>query len=93
MAPLKETAAGEGVTLFGWEIRPNLAVFQNIISVEPKVKPVKDADWKKDCASYQEAPEAMCKTSKDVGKPSNCAKYTDKTSHHASFTKMPSAFR
>jgi hypothetical protein len=51
MAPLKETAAGEGVTLFGWEIRPNLAVFQNILSVKPQVKPVKYADWKKDCAS------------------------------------------
>jgi hypothetical protein len=31
-APLKETAAGEGVTLFGMEIRPFLAVFQTTIS-------------------------------------------------------------
>jgi hypothetical protein len=30
-APLKETAAGEGVTLFGWGATPNLAVFQTII--------------------------------------------------------------
>jgi hypothetical protein len=30
--PLKETAAGEGVTLFSWEATPNLAVFQNIIT-------------------------------------------------------------
>jgi hypothetical protein len=29
--PLKETAAGEGVTLFGWGATPNLAVFQNIL--------------------------------------------------------------
>jgi len=30
--PKKETAAGEGGTLFGMEIRPYLAVFQNSVS-------------------------------------------------------------
>jgi len=30
--PLKETAAGEGGTLFGLVIKPNLAVFQNNIT-------------------------------------------------------------
>jgi len=44
----------------------DLAVFQNIISVEPQVKPVKDADWKKDSASHQETPKPLCKTSEDV---------------------------
>jgi hypothetical protein len=29
--PEKKQAAGEGVTLFGMEIRPFLAVFQNIV--------------------------------------------------------------
>jgi len=29
--PLKETAAGEGLTLFSWVATPNLAVFQNIV--------------------------------------------------------------
>jgi hypothetical protein len=33
-SPLKETAAGEGVTLFDQGINPNLAVFQNIITWE-----------------------------------------------------------
>jgi len=47
----KETAAGEGVTLFSWVATPNLAVFQTILSAKPQVKPVKYADWKKDCAS------------------------------------------
>ncbi len=28
----KETAAGEGITLFDGEIKPHLAVFQNIVS-------------------------------------------------------------
>ena len=28
--PLKELPAGEGLTLFGWEIRPDLAGFHNI---------------------------------------------------------------
>jgi hypothetical protein len=32
-SPLKETAAGEGVTLFGRGINPNLAVFQTTISL------------------------------------------------------------
>jgi len=92
MAPLKETAAGEGVTLFGWEIRPNLAVFQNIVSVKPKVKPVKNSDWKEDSASYQEAPKALCKASEDMGKPSSAAKAKNDLSHQDSFTKIPSAF-
>ena len=30
--PWKETAAGEGITLFDREIKPHLAVFQNIVS-------------------------------------------------------------
>jgi hypothetical protein len=30
--PLKETAAGEGITLFRWGATPTLAVFQNIIA-------------------------------------------------------------
>jgi hypothetical protein len=42
-------------------------VFQNIVSVKPQVKPVKDSDWKKDSASHQEAPKALCKASEDVG--------------------------
>jgi hypothetical protein len=67
-------------------------VFQNIVSVKPKIEPVKDADWKKDCASYQEAPKAMCKASEDVGKPSKATQQANKFTHHASFTKMPSAF-
>jgi hypothetical protein len=53
---------------------------------------VKDADWKKDSASHQEAPEALCKASEDVGKPSGSAKATNDLSHYDSFTKMPSAF-
>jgi hypothetical protein len=32
-SPLEETAAGEGVTLFGQGINPNLAVFQTTISL------------------------------------------------------------
>jgi hypothetical protein len=54
---LKETAAGEGVTLFGMEIRPSLAVFQTTIPlVKPEVKTVQDANGKEDSASYQESP-------------------------------------
>ena len=34
-APLKETAAGEGGTLFGRGINPNLAVFQTILIQKP----------------------------------------------------------
>jgi hypothetical protein len=48
-------------------------VFQNIISIKPKKKPVKDSYWKKDSASYQESPKALCKTSEDVGKPGKAA--------------------
>jgi hypothetical protein len=33
--PLKETAAGEGGTLFGLGATPNLAVFQTIMSYFP----------------------------------------------------------
>jgi hypothetical protein len=66
---VKETAAGEGVTLFGLLMTSDLAVFQNIVSVKPKPQPMQNADWKKDCASHQEAPKALCKASEDVGKP------------------------
>jgi len=30
LTPFEETAAGEGVTLFGWGATPNLAVFQTL---------------------------------------------------------------
>jgi hypothetical protein len=30
---------------------------------------MQNANGKKDSASYQEAPKALCKTSEDVGKP------------------------
>ena len=53
---------------------------------------MQNANGKKDCASYQEAPEALCKASEDVGKPSKATQQANKFTHHASFTKMPSAF-
>jgi hypothetical protein len=39
---------------------------KNYTSVKPKPHPMQDANGKKDSASYQEAPEAMCKASEDV---------------------------
>lgn len=66
---------------------------KNYTSVKPKPHPMQDANWKKDSASYQEAPEAMCKASEDVGKPSKRDCDANKPAHHASFTKMPSEFR
>jgi hypothetical protein len=45
----------------------DLAVFQNIISSEPQVEPMQNAYWKKDSASHQKSPEALCKASEDVG--------------------------
>jgi hypothetical protein len=68
----EETAAGEGVTLFGREIRPNLAVFQNIVSAKPQEKPVKNPNREKDSASNQEPPESLRKASEDVSEPSCC---------------------
>lgn len=40
---------------------------KNYSSTKPQVKPVKDSNRKKDCASNQETPEAMCKASENVG--------------------------
>ena len=40
---------------------------------EPKIKAVQDADGEHDCASNQEAPQALCKASEDVSKPSKKA--------------------
>jgi hypothetical protein len=34
--------------------------------VKPQKKSMQDANGEEDSASYQEAPEAMCKASKDV---------------------------
>jgi hypothetical protein len=48
-------------------------VSKHFTSTKPKKKPVKDSYWKKNSASYQEAPKALCKTSEDVGKPSKAA--------------------
>jgi hypothetical protein len=42
-------------------------MFQNIVSVKPQVKPVKNPNGKKDSASHQEPPEALCKASEDMG--------------------------
>jgi hypothetical protein len=57
---------------------------KNYTSVKPKPHPMQDAYWKKDSASYQEAPKAMCKTSEDVGQPSKATQQTNKFSHHLS---------
>ncbi|MEN9671035.1 MAG: hypothetical protein RL018_1312 [Pseudomonadota bacterium] len=66
---------------------------KNYTSVKPKPKAMQNANGKEDCASYQEAPKSLCKASKDVGKPSQRDCDANKPAHHASFTKMPSAFR
>jgi hypothetical protein len=54
---------------------------------------MQDANGKKDSASHQEAPEAMCKASEDVGKPSKETQESNELTHYASFTNKPSAFR
>jgi len=85
--PLKETAAGEGVTLFRMEIRPSLAVFQTTIPlVKPEVKAVQNANREKDSASYQESPKALCKAGKDVRQPGGGTKTTNDCTHY--FTPM-----
>jgi hypothetical protein len=67
-------------------------MFQNIVSAKPQVKPVKDADWKKDSASHQEAPKPLSKASEDMGQPSSQHRKANYVAHQDSFTKMPSAF-
>jgi len=43
-------------------------------SMHPNIKPVQDANGKQDGTSQQEAPQALCKTGKNVREPSNHAK-------------------
>ena len=45
---------------------------------------MKDANGKKDSASYQEAPEAVCKASEDVGKPGKETQESNELTHHLS---------
>lgn len=40
---------------------------KNYTSTKPKPHSVKYADWKKDCASNEETPEALGKASENVG--------------------------
>ena len=54
---------------------------------------MQDADREKDSASHQEPPKALRKASEDVSQPSSYTRQTNKLSHHASFTKMPSLVR
>jgi hypothetical protein len=63
---------------------------KNYTSVKPKVEPVKNSDWKKDSASYQEAPKAMCKASEDVCQPRNKTQKSNELTHHLSLWKRPS---
>jgi len=42
--------------------------------MHPNIKPVQDANGKQDGTSQQEAPQALCKTGKNVREPSNHAK-------------------
>jgi hypothetical protein len=82
LQPLREeTAAGEGVTLFGMEIRPSLAVFQTILSAKPKVKPVKDTDRKENRSSNEETPEALSKTGEDVRQPCSATHQSNDVAH------------
>jgi hypothetical protein len=70
----KETqAGGEYAFRFAHDFKPSL-VSKHFTSTKPKKKPVKDSYWKKDSASYQESPKALCKTSEDVGKPGKATK-------------------
>jgi hypothetical protein len=66
---------------------------KNYTSVKPKPHPMQDANGKKDSASYQEAPKAMCKASEDMGKPGKETQESNKSTHYASFTNKPSALR
>jgi hypothetical protein len=36
---------------------------------KPEVKAVQDSNWEHDCTSQQKAPQAFCKTSKNVIEP------------------------
>jgi len=42
---------------------------------------VKNSDWKEDSARYKEAPEALCKASEDMSKPSSAEKAKNNLSH------------
>jgi len=42
--------------------------------MKPKIKTMQDADGKQDGTSQQEAPQALCKASKNVREPSSHAK-------------------
>jgi hypothetical protein len=65
------------------DFRPS-RVSKHFTSTKPKVKPVKDAYWKKDSASHQESPKALCKASEDMGKPSGSTECKNDLSHHLS---------